>query len=308
MKILLRSHRSKSARLQRGFPFHVRCFAIAVLVGIVFAVDASLTSAPAAGADLLVPGQRIQLDPGQRIRLDIVQSQGRQTGQAGISSPSPNSSVVGSVPILGTASGAQFARYELYYKMEPSGDDAYKYFGGETRQIHNGQLGVWDTLALGLAPGVYTLRMRVVRPDGNYNEYFAPNISVNQEVNTPTPDGPTPTPIPVETPTPRPQPTVAPVRVQQPELDEPSAEPTATPLPPGQDNTGGTSGGGDAGASQSTIEQAPTNIIGDLGALSLTGLRESFFTGVRWSAGLFLLLGALFAAKRLIEWALSKVE
>lgn len=244
-------------------------------------------------------------DQGPGVRLDSVQAPVSQTGQSGITSPAPGSTVSGPVAIIGTATDSSFARFELYFKQEPSGDEAYSYFAGETRQIVNGQLGVWQTDVL--SPGTYTLRMRVVRPDGNYGEFFVPNITVGSEPVTPTPDAPTPTPIPIDTPTPFPQPTVPTVQVEQPNIGGSTEEPTVTP-PPAQ-NTGNDSTQDQASTSgQAEIVSQP-GILGDLGeSLSLDRLRARFFTGVRWSAGLFLLLAAIFAAKRLLEWVVVKNE
>lgn len=242
------------------------------------------------------------LDP----RLDRVQARSEQTGQSGITSPEQGSSVSGPVPIIGTATGSPFARYELSFKEASRGDEDYAYFGGETRQIVNGELGIWHTDVL--APGTYTLRLRVVRPDGNYGEFFVHNISVSRDPVTPTPDEPTPTPIPIDTPTPYPQPTVAEVRVEQPNIEGTADEATATPPPPSQSDSGGTTESQSSSSTQSGIVQQP-GILGDLGeSLALERLRGQFFTGVRWSAGLFLLLVAVFAAKRLLEWVLTKNE
>lgn len=242
---------------------------------------------------------------------------------AAITSPAPGSSVSsGAVPVMGTATIDPFQRYELYYKQEPSGDEAYIYFDGGTREVVNGQLGVWQTGDL--APGTYTLRMRVVKTDGNYSEHFAPDLIVNQqpptETPTPTPDEPTSTPIPIETPTPLPQPTPAAVDVQQPDLGEtPVAEPTPTAplvaLGSGSDNsTGGNelTGGGSTEISTNTVVEAVDNeassgFTAELGAaLSIERLRERFFTGARFSAAIFLIIFAIFAAKRLLEWTLSR--
>lgn len=237
---------------------------------------------------------------------DNIQSRNEQTGQSGITSPEQGSNVSGPVPIVGTATGTPFARYELAFKESSGGEEAYKYFGGETRQVVNGQLGIWHTDVL--PPGTYTLRLRVVRPDGNYGEFFVHNITVSRDPITPTPDEPTPTPIPIDTPTPYPQPTVAEVQVEQPNIEGSEDEPTATPPPPSQSDSGGTTEGQSSSTGQSAIVQQP-GILGDLGeTLALERLRARFFTGVRWSAGLFLLLGAIFAAKRLLEWVVAKNE
>lgn len=251
-------------------------------------------------------GAEESLDQFHDNRLDRVQARNEQTTQSGITSPEQGSSVSGPVPIMGTAAGTPFARYELSFKESSRGDEAYSYFGGETRQVVNGQLGVWHTDVL--APGTYTLRLRVVRPDGNYGEFFVHNISVGQDPITPTPDGPTPTPIPIDTPTPYPQPTVAEVRIEQPNIEGSTEEPTTTPPPPSQGNGSGTTESQTSSSDQSETVPPP-GFLGDLGeSLALERLRAQFFTGVRWSAGLFLLLGAIFAAKRLLEWVIAKNE
>lgn len=242
----------------------------------------------------------------------------RAQSGSGITSPAPGSAVSGgAVPVLGTAANDAFQRYELYYKQEPNGDDAYIYFDGSTRPVVNGQLGIWQTGDL--APGTYSLRLRVVRPDGNYSEHFAPNISVKLEVATetptvtPTPTGPTPTPIPIDTPTSLPQPTPAVVAVQQPDLGvTPAPEPTPTEALVALGNS-------DSGAAnvleiedtgivvaENTTETS-ASITAELGeAIALERLRDRFMTGVRYSAGIFLIIVVIFAAKRLLEWTLSR--
>ena len=288
--------RQETVRIGRKFMF-LRRVLPTILVGLGLLAFASLAAVPVRGAS--------ESGPVKGIRLDRVNAPSEQAGQSAITSPATGSSVSGSVPVLGTAVGPPFARYELYFKLEPSGDEAFVWFAGETFEVRNGQLAVWHTG--NLAPGVYSLRLRVVRPDGNYGEYFARNISVNQEAPTPTPDGPTPTPIPIDTPTPVPQPTVPPVEIEQPEIEEPTAEVTPSPAAPEQNNGGGTTQGQTSSRGQSVIPGAPSGIDNLAGALSLDRMRERFFTGVRWSAGLFLLLGAIFAAKRLLQWITGKI-
>jgi hypothetical protein len=231
--------------------------------------------------------------------------------QAGITSPANGAAVSGDVVILGTAVIDPFQKYELHYKLEPSGNDAYIYFAGATTPVTNAQLGVWQ--AGGLPAGTYSLRLRVVKVDGNYAEYYTSSISVNQGASSETPS-PTPTsseatatPIPTMTFTPAPQPTVAVGQVAQPALDSP---PTATPsvaevaaLP----NTGATSGqpvtttlaattNVDSGAAEGSV----TRELGE--ALSINRLRGQFFGGMRVSAALFLGVIALYAGKRLFDW------
>lgn len=236
--------------------------------------------------------------------------------QSGITSPSPGAAVGGDVPIFGTAVIDPFQKYELHYKQEPSGDDAYIYFGGGTNQVVNGQLGVWQ--AGGLPAGVYSIRLRVVKADGNYAEFYAPNLNLNQGPPTPEPtptsDEPTPTPIPTETYTPAPQPTPAVGAVQQPQVEgSQPAEPTPTPLavaaveeaatPTAEAvaaNPGGVAAPAGAAVSQVNPDTSLTRELGE--ALSFDRLRNQFWNGVRYSMVLCLGVLALFGGKRLFDW------
>lgn len=228
--------------------------------------------------------------------------------QSGISSPGAGSTLSGDVAIMGTAVIEPFQKYELHYKIEPSGDDGYIYFDGSTTPVVNGQLGVWR--ASGLGPGVYTLRLRVVKNDGNYAEFFAPNLSVNQgPPPTETPSEPTPTetpslPTPTFTPAATPTPSIG--QVEQPQVEEPT--PTSTPAPvavaaPNQGNGAqpATTGGGVIVNPAETTVSSATRDLGE--ALSLDRLREQFFTGIRYSAAIFLAVFLLIGGKHLFIWA-----
>lgn len=236
---------------------------------------------------------------------------------AGISSPAPGAAIVGDVPIIGSAVIDSFQKYELHYKQEPSGDDAYIYFTGGTTPIVGGQLGVWA--AGGLPPGNYSIRLRVVKQDGNYAEYYSPNLSVNQTAPSPTPtETPSETPTPTATFTPAAQPTPVIGQVAQPVVEDDNA-PTSTPAAvaagdSGQGAAGGallptpTPLGGDAlTLAQSSADAAPAeegSLTRQLGeALSVDRLQTQFFSGVRLSAALFIGFFAIFAGKRLFEWA-----
>lgn len=241
--------------------------------------------------------------------------------QSGITSPAAGSAVSGDVVIVGTAVIDPFQKYELHYKMEPSGDDAYIYFFGATTPVLGGTLGTWQ--AGGLPAGTYSLRLRVVKNDGNYAEFFSSNISVNQGASavqeqeiitdtagpspspspSPIPSEPTPTPIPTATFTPAPQPTAAVGQVAQPAFDAPT--PTSTPETVAIINPDNTQ------ALTTTLAEATSNesaVVGgsvtrELGeALSLNRLREQFFNGMRISAALFLGVIALYGGKRLFDW------
>jgi hypothetical protein len=233
--------------------------------------------------------------------------------QSGITAPTTGASVSGDVPVMGTAMIDPFQKYELHYKMDPSSDDAYIYFAGGTAPISNGQLGLWQ--AGGLPPGTYSLRLRVVKADGNYSEFFATNISVNQGAAaassqepspTPTSSEPTPTPIPTATFTPAPQPTVAVGLVDQPALDNPPT-PTLAPqtvaVVPGDTSSSQPLTMTLTTATTAGSSEAEGNLTRELGeALSLSRLRGQFFNGMRVSAALFLGVIALYGGKRLFDW------
>jgi hypothetical protein len=237
-----------------------------------------------------------------------------------VTSPGPGATISGDVPVYGTATTEPFQKYELHYKLEPSGDDAYIYFAGGAAPVINGQLGVWQASAL--PPGAYTIRLRVVRPDGNYAEFYTPNISVNQSAAAPAATATqaiTETPTATPTFTPAPQPTAVIGQVTQPQVEGDAPPPTATPTPAAvaavDPNAPAPSDVGAGGALLPTATpvgaQAPAagegNLTDQLSAeLGFERLRTQFFNGIRISAALFIGLVALFAGKRLFEWVWKK--
>lgn len=175
--------------------------------------------------------------------LAVAMAAPRLQGQeaAEISSPTNSAVVSGVVPITGSADYPTFQFYIIEFHPEPVTGDQWQIIG----QIHetpviNGQLETWNT---GPIPdGSYTLRLRVVRLDGNYSEAFVQQIVVSnsQPVPTPTPveTGPTVPPVPTVTPTDLPPtPTIV---IDQPIVDTPTPRPTETPVAlvdPGQSNS-----------------------------------------------------------------------
>lgn len=238
--------------------------------------------------------------------------------QSGITAPT-GGAVSGDVPVIGTAVIEPFQRYELYYKLEPSGDDAYIYFDGSTTQVTNGQLGVWRTT--NLAPGTYSIRLRVVKTDGNYGEFFVRDLVVNQNAEptptpTPTSGEPTPTPIPTATFTPAPQPTPIVGQVTQPQVEGDAPVLAPTPMADSAVLTGTTTdnssgaGGENAGtlfagaATAVTPQEGTTSFTRELGeAVAVERLRGFFLTGMRVSAILILGSVILLAGRRLVSWA-----
>lgn len=143
-----------------------------------------------------------------------------------ISSPRDNAILRGRVVITGSADDPNFWKYEVHYAREPVGENWVLIGTVHEQPVIDGVLETWDTT---LVPdGAYSLRLRVVRKDGNYDERYVRGLSVAnaQPTDTPTPEV---TPTPTVTPTPLPPtPTVI---IEQPMVPTPTPRPTPTPGP-----------------------------------------------------------------------------
>ena len=127
-----------------------------------------------------------------------------QGGQAVISSPRGPVVVRGSVLISGTAFHPEFSFYKVEYApgVNPRDDQWILIGSTHTTPVQNGLLETWHTQ--GLVPdGTYSLRLRVVRRDGNFDEDIVSQITVANAVPTETPT-PAATPTPTKTSTPLP--------------------------------------------------------------------------------------------------------
>ena len=205
--------------------------------------------------------------------------------QSGITYPPETEVLQGSVQIQGTATHPEFWKYEL--AAAPQGTENWFIITVSETPVVNGVLGVWDTRTV--ADGPYSIRLRVVRRDGNYDEYFVRNVTVNNAAPLPTPT-PEVTPTPTSTPTPKP-PTATPVQLT-PEIPTPTPAPTATPetgvVPPGEVHGGDNEDGG----------SQTTSAIVEL----LTQAKEGFLKGVMVVALAFLAVGIFFGVKNLLTW------
>jgi hypothetical protein len=132
------------------------------------------------------------------------------------------------VPIEGSATHPQFLKYEIHYGPEPNPGDQWTPISGSpfTVPVVQGRLGLWDTTII--PDGLYSLRLRVVRLDGNYEDYFVRGVLVSNTRPTETPTrqatptraGPTDTPVPTPT-----------IVIGVPTVASPTPKPTSTPLP-----------------------------------------------------------------------------
>jgi hypothetical protein len=111
----------------------------------------------------------------------------------GVTSPVPGDTVSGIVLVEGTAADPNFLRYELAFFYEGNPGAGWIVFAESDQPVVAGTLAVWDTTvgrnvgAPVFPDGVYQLRLRVVKADYNYNEYFASGIIVSNDDATPTP-------------------------------------------------------------------------------------------------------------------------
>lgn len=160
-----------------------------------------------------------------------------------ITEPTSNAVITGVVPIMGSSDHPAFQFYIIEYAPEPANNQWQAIGGLGNQPVINGQLAVWNTATV--PDGSYTLRLRTVRQDGNYTEFFATQVVVSNTQATPTPTAEVteePTEevqagatsdlqivIPTETPTPLPPtPTII---VEQPVVDTPTPRPVETSPP-----------------------------------------------------------------------------
>jgi len=135
--------------------------------------------------------------------------------------------------------------------------------------VVQGRLALWDTTVI--PDGQYSLRLRVVRVDGNYDEYFVRGIQVvnTRPVATPTreatPTSSRPTDIPTATPT---------IVIAVPTVASPTPRPTDTPLP----------------TSEPTATPEPMN-------LPFQSVSDAACWGVAGTTAVFVGIGLLFAAR-----------
>ncbi|MFN2165994.1 MAG: hypothetical protein ACK2U9_07005 [Anaerolineae bacterium] len=214
--------------------------------------------------------------------------------EAVITSPEAFANVRGNVSIFGTATHPQFQRYELYYTIEPG--DNWVFIGeAHFEQVANGLLGTWDTGSL--PDGTYSLRLRVVRQDGNYDEAYQRSIVVANAAPPPTPT-PTETVAPEERPTlpPVAQPTAAsaeetptPILVEQPEIPTPTPRPSPSPTPTPD-------------PAASIVDQVDDDSGFFSSTPDTTSLRQAAATGMAYVGGAFLAVGVFFGIKKLFTW------
>lgn len=118
--------------------------------------------------------------------------------QNGIGAPAAGETIAGVVTVTGTAVHLAFLRYELAFLNESNQGAGWIVFAESSQPVENGVLAIWDTTvghnvgAPVFPDGRYQLRLRVVKTDYNYDEFFVTSLTIHNA-------GPTPTPTPEET-------------------------------------------------------------------------------------------------------------
>ena len=191
-----------------------------------------------------------------------------QEARSKISSPQMNAEVRGTVLIEGTAWLPELNFYKIEFGVGPNPTDWMLIGDTHSTPVIEGVLETWDTTQI--PDGSYSVRLRVVRPDGNYDEFFARQIQV---ANT----------RPTETPTPTRAPTLRPTNT-------PAATPTLIIIQP------------------TTVLELPTPtatlarptraVTSPLG--SLQDYQQAFFLGAGAMGAVLLVLGLIFAIRRLL--------
>jgi len=219
---------------------------------------------------------------------------------SGITQPTSGESISGVVEVHGTAVHPNYLRYELAFLQQDVPGAEWIVFAEGSEPVSDGVLAIWDTTVGRTAgapvfpDGRYQLRLRVVKTDFNYDEYFVTDLVIQN-------DGPTPTPTPDETavaltataaaiPT-QPagssdssfqQPTPLPTLTLFPTLTPPPTVVSGTPV-----------------ASQTDGNEEVGGLIGQLEAVDTDQVSTAFLFGMRLTAGLFLAAGLYL----LLRWA-----
>jgi len=119
----------------------------------------------------------------------------------GIYRPKSGKKVGGMINVVGTALDRDFMRWELHWS--PAGAEQWNYLTEGDRQVARRVLARIDVSPM-LGSDI-DVRLRVVRTDFNYDEYFTRGLRVVEPTPTPTwfpPPTPEETPLPTLTPTP----------------------------------------------------------------------------------------------------------
>lgn len=231
--------------------------------------------------------------------------------QNGISEPQEGANLSGVVIIHGTATDEAFLRYEVAFRR----GNEWLVFAEGDRPVVDDTLAIWDTtVGQPQSPvfpdGVYTLRLRIVRQDYNYDEYFVRGLVVSNS-GTPTPTvTATGTPA-TSTPAPGGEATLLPASATPGVglgVNRPTALPSLTPFPTpslpaplaGARNAGATPAAAGSGTSPG---EGGGGLLGRVSSLGTERFGRAFWTGARVALLVFLLLPLYLVVRWLLRRA-----
>lgn len=211
-------------------------------------------------------------------------------GPSGIKEPVPGDVLSGVVVITGTATHPSFLRYELAFRQVSGFQSDWIVFAQGDQAVIDNTLAVWDTTVGGesnpvFPDGDYQLRLRVVRTDYNYDEYFVSDLSVSNFSPTPTMT-PTITATATSAATPLPDLDVSATRQAA-----SGVLPTLTPFPtPSLQATPFSVASGETDSSEIVVAEERTGVFEQIGSVDTGRFSRAFVFGVSSVAVIFGLL------------------
>jgi hypothetical protein len=222
---------------------------------------------------------------------------------SGIVTPASGETIAGVVEVRGTAVHPNYLRYELAFLQQNVPGAEWIVFAEGAEPVTNGTLAVWNTMvgrdigAPVFPDGRYQLRLRVVKTDFNYDEYFVTDLIIQNE-------GPTPIPTPDETAVALTA-TVSAIPAQPTgstgsSFQQPTPLPSLTPFPtltPPPTVVGGAPAAPPTGGSDSE-----GGLLGQLESLETSQVGNAFWLGMRITAVLFLAAAAYLLLRWIIRY------
>ncbi len=225
----------------------------------------------------------------------------------GIYEPENGASVSGIVVVRGTANDPEFLRYELAFRSEFASRSDWIVFAQGERPVTDSTLAIWDTTVGGeISPvfpdGRYRLRLRVVRSDYNYDEYFTTDLLVANLSLTPTITGTLTQTLETTSSTPLPATIIAATRgASGGILPTLTPFPSPTPGPTPANAASSPSSQRDDGDNEGGLLRQITDI--DLGRFG-----KAFWYGVTIVAIAFAALAGYLLIRTLVRWMLRQAN
>lgn len=226
--------------------------------------------------------------------------------QNGITSPAGGDVLSGVVIVTGTATDSSFLRYEVAFN---NGGSDWVVFASGDQPVVNNTLAIWDTTIGGansvFPDGNYQLRLRVVRQDYNYDEYFVTSIIVANGDAVPTPT-PTPTEPADDNPAgnPLPTPTLLSGTSAPVDIFRPTGIPSLTPFPTPSPQATPVDAISGITRPDDPDEPSPTGGLLDQfrSAFNSDRFSEAFLQGVTIVVYIFVALGLYLIIRAITRW------